>query len=64
VFSAPIAAHTKIEELLGEVFSMRSVLSCYKEDKSRLLLAVKQSLASKDVNTKAEAATALEAITR
>jgi hypothetical protein len=54
----------KTEELLGEVFSMLSVPRCFKQDKFRFELDVKQSPASNDVNTEAEEATALEAITR
>jgi hypothetical protein len=34
--SAPMAACTKTEELLGEVFSVWSRLRCYKQDKSRV----------------------------
>jgi hypothetical protein len=46
---------------------MLSVLSLpryYKQDKSRVSLVVRQSPAGKDVNTEAEEATALEAVTR
>jgi hypothetical protein len=49
------------EELLEVVFSMRSMLRCYKQDKSRVVL---QLPASKFMNTEAEEATALEAVTR
>jgi hypothetical protein len=45
--------------LLGEVFFMRSVPRCYKQDKSKVELVVRQLLASKY-----EKATALEAITK
>jgi hypothetical protein len=37
---------------------------CYKWDKSNISLVVRESLTSNDVNTEAEEATALEAITR
>jgi hypothetical protein len=37
---------------------------CYKQNKSRVQLVVRESPASKDVNTAAEEATALVAITR
>jgi hypothetical protein len=53
-----------IEELLGEVFSMRSVMRFYKQDNSRIYLIMRQSPASKDVNTEAEESTALEAVIR
>jgi hypothetical protein len=43
---------------------MRSMPRCYKQAKSRLQLVVRQSLASKDINTEAEEAMALEAVTR
>jgi hypothetical protein len=52
-----------IEELLGEVFSVRSVMSSYKHDNSRIQSVVKQSPASKDVKTEVEGSTALEAVT-
>jgi hypothetical protein len=54
----------QIEELLGEVFSVRSVKLCYKQDKSWILLVVRQSSASNGVDTEAEEATALEAVTK
>jgi hypothetical protein len=63
-----------IEELLGKVFSMRFLPRLSKEgscDYVRALrrqlqqeLVVRQSPASKDVNTEAVEATALEAVTR
>jgi hypothetical protein len=37
---------------------------CYKQGKSRIYLVVRESPASKDVNTEDEEATALEAVTR
>jgi hypothetical protein len=49
-----------IEELLGEVFSMRSALRCYKQDKSRVSVALRESSASKNLKTEAQEATALE----
>jgi hypothetical protein len=49
---------------LEAVFSMRSVPRCNKQDKSRVHLVGRQSPTSKDVNTEAEEATALEAATR
>jgi hypothetical protein len=52
-----------IEELLGALFSVRSVRWCYKQDKSRFYLVVRHSPASKDVNTEAEESRALEAVT-
>jgi hypothetical protein len=51
-------------ELLQQAFSMWSVLRCYQEDKSIILLVLRKSPTSKDVNTEAEEATALEAVTR
>jgi hypothetical protein len=53
-----------IEKLLGEVFSVRSVPRCYKQDRFRVWLVVRQSPASTDVNTEIEKATTLEAVTR
>jgi ribosomal protein S2 len=53
-----------IDKLLETVFSMRSVPRCYKQDKSRVQSVGRQSQASKGVNTEAEEAMALEAITR
>jgi hypothetical protein len=53
-----------IEELLGEVFSARSVPGCYKQDKSSVVLVVRESPTSKDVNTEVEGSTALESVTR
>jgi hypothetical protein len=46
------------------MFSVRSVQRCFKQDKSRFHLVTRQSPASKDMNTEAEEATALEAVTR
>jgi hypothetical protein len=46
------------------VFSVRPVPKCYKQDKSRVWLAGRQSPISEGVNTEAEEATALEAVTR
>jgi hypothetical protein len=43
---------------------MRAVPRCYKQEKSRIELLVRQSPASTDVNTEAEEATALKAVTR
>jgi hypothetical protein len=40
-----------IEELLGKVFSVRSVPRSFKQDKSRIQLVVRQSPDSKGVNT-------------
>jgi hypothetical protein len=37
---------------------------CFKQDKSRVYLVVRQSPASKDMNTEVEGSTALEAVTR
>jgi hypothetical protein len=48
--------------MLGEVFSVRSVSRCYKQDK--LSYFVRMPMASRDVNTEAEEATALKAVTR
>jgi hypothetical protein len=53
-----------IEELLGEMFSVRSVPMCYKQDTSRVYLVVRQSPASNDMNTEVEGCTALEAVSR
>jgi hypothetical protein len=53
-----------IEELLGEVFSVRSVPRYPKQDKSGILLVVRQSQASKDVNTEVEGSATLEDVTR
>jgi hypothetical protein len=55
----------KIEELLEEVFSLRSVPRCYKQDNSRVYeLVGGQSSTSKGMNMEAKEATALEAVTR
>jgi hypothetical protein len=43
---------------------MRSVPRCYKQDKSRVKLVVRQPLVSKDVNTEVEGTTTLKAVTR
>jgi hypothetical protein len=43
---------------------VRSMLKCYKQDKSRVESAMRQSPASKDVNTEAEEVTALETVIR
>jgi hypothetical protein len=43
---------------------MCSVPRYCKQDKSRIYLVVRQPRANKDVNTEAEEATALEAVTR
>jgi hypothetical protein len=53
-----------IEELLGDMRSMRSVPRCYKQDKSRFQLVLRESPISKDLNTEVEGSTALEAVTR
>jgi hypothetical protein len=53
-----------IEKLLGDIFSMRSVPRCYKQDKYIILLFGRQSSASKVVNTEAEEATTLKAVAR
>jgi hypothetical protein len=53
-----------MEELLEAVYSMRSVPRCYKQDKSKFELVVRQSPANKDENTEAEKATVLKAVTR
>jgi hypothetical protein len=53
-----------IEELLETVFSMQSMLRCYKQDRSRVLLVGKESPASKGMNVQVEGSMALEAITR
>jgi hypothetical protein len=53
-----------MKELLGEVFSERSVPRCYNQDDYRIQLIVRESLASKGVNTEAEEATVLEAVIR
>jgi hypothetical protein len=48
---------------IEELFSARSVPRCYKEGKSTVYLLLRQSPASKAVNTKTEGSTALEAVT-
>jgi hypothetical protein len=52
------------EELLEATLSVRSMPMCYMQNRSRILLVVRQTPASKDVNTEAEKATALKAVTR
>jgi hypothetical protein len=52
-----------IEELLGEVFSVQSLLRCYDQDKCRFYLVVRQSQARKDVDMEAVEAMALETVT-
>jgi hypothetical protein len=54
----------RVEELLKPEFSVRPVQRCYKQDKSGIQLVVRQSPASKDVNTDAEEAMAMKAVTR
>jgi hypothetical protein len=51
-------------ELLGEVFSVRSKARCYKQDKPKVQLILRQSPANKLGNTEGEEAMALEAVTR
>jgi hypothetical protein len=46
------------------VISIRSELTCYNQDKSKVYLAVRQSSESKGVNMESEEATALEAVSR
>jgi hypothetical protein len=53
-----------IKESFEAVFSMRSVPKYYKQAKSRVCSVVRQSSTSKDMNTEADEATALEAVTR
>jgi hypothetical protein len=43
---------------------VRSLPNCYKQEKSRVQLVVRQSVASKDMNTEVEGSTSLEAVTR
>jgi hypothetical protein len=43
---------------------MRSVPRCYKQEKYKIYLLVRDSPVCKDVNTEAERTTALEAVTR
>jgi hypothetical protein len=50
-------------ELIGEVFSVRFLQRCYKLDKSRVQFVMRQSPARKGVNTEAEEAAVLEAVT-
>jgi hypothetical protein len=49
---------------MEEMFSMRPVPRCYKQNKTRVWRVVRQSPAIKDVNMEAEEATALEAVAR
>jgi hypothetical protein len=53
-----------LQEMLREVFSVRSVPRCYKRDKSIVELVVRQSTASKEVNTEVEESVVLKAVTR
>jgi hypothetical protein len=46
------------------MFSVLSILRCYKQDKSRVSSALRQSLASNDVSMEVEGSAALEAVTR
>jgi hypothetical protein len=48
----------------GTGFSVRSMPRCYKQDRWSNEFAVRKWPASKDMNTEAEEATALDAITR
>jgi ribosomal protein S2 len=61
VFSARyvIQLREATTELSEAAASMRSMPRCYKKNKSRVYLVVRQSPASKAVNTEAEEATAL-----
>jgi hypothetical protein len=43
---------------------MRSVARCYKQDKSKMYLVMRESPASKDVNTEVESYMVLETVTR
>lgn len=43
---------------------MRSLPRCYKQDTSKVQGIVRQSMACKDVNTEAQGATTLKAVTR
>jgi hypothetical protein len=53
-----------IEELLREVFSVRSVPRCYKQETCLESSELRQSPARKDVNREVERSTALEAVIR
>jgi hypothetical protein len=53
---------TTTEELLGEVFSVWSVLRCCKQDKSRIWLVLRQSPTSNDMSMEVEGSKVLEAI--
>jgi hypothetical protein len=53
-----------VEELVGEVSSMRSVPRCYKQDKSIIQSLMRLSPSNKYVNTKVEGSTTLGAVTR
>jgi hypothetical protein len=55
---------TTIEELLGQVLSVRSVPRCSKQEKSKIELVVRESQVSNAVKTKAEEDTELKAVTR
>jgi hypothetical protein len=56
--------HDATIELLEAEFSVRSVSRCYKQDKPRVLLVVRRSPASKDVDPEVEESMALDAVTR
>jgi hypothetical protein len=56
--------HDTIEELFGEVFSVRSMPRCYKQDISTVELVMRLSPASKEVNMEVVGSTAWETITR
>jgi hypothetical protein len=46
------------------MLSVRSVARCYKQEKYRVQLVLRQSPTDKDVNTETEEVTVLEAVTR
>jgi hypothetical protein len=54
----------RIEEIFEAVFSIQSVPRRYTQDKSRIQLVGRQLPASKGVDTEAEEATVLKAVTR
>jgi hypothetical protein len=56
--------HDATIELLEAEFSVRSVSRCCKQDKPKVLLVVRKSPASKDVDPEVEESTALEVVTR
>jgi hypothetical protein len=56
--------HDSRIELLEVVFSVGSVPRCFNQDKSVIWFVVRQSPASKGVNTEFEEDTAMEAVTR